>query len=563
MRVAGMSVNAMSAAERAQSLFARAAEAEQTGAWAEVDRCYREASALVVPNANLVGRHAIAVFNAGDTARAATMTRRALRLTPGDAGLELQLGKIYFDQKRIAEARDAFRRAFALDPDNAEILRRLAHTLQNDAETRGEAEQLLLRAVELAPADLLGWLQLGAIYSNEDSRFDEAERVFARALEISPDAPSALHNYGLLKRFKGELDLALTYLTRACEVRPADPGFAFSLATCYLFMEDLENALKWCLRAAELDSGYNPAKVYIAFTLFHMGRYAEAWQQYETRLQLKELQDIKFHRPRWDGSPLNGETLLLMAEQGMGDNLQFVRYAECAAQRGGKVIVITHHALHRLFQSLKGVTAVVTGVPEPKYFHRYSPLMSLPLVFGTEPADIPQNVPYLAPPADLAAQWGERIGGHAGPRIGLSWRGNPRHVNDRFRSSNAADMAALAAVRPDARFYSLHTDLTEAERAILQAAGVADLGHDFTDFADTAAAMQHLDLVITVDTSVCHLAGALGRPVWTMLARGPDFRWGIRGETTPWYPTMRLYRQHKLGVWADVYARMKTDLAAL
>ncbi len=534
--------------------------AEQSSNWVEADRLYKILKNIVDVDADFIARHAKVVFNMGDDARAATMTRRALRRAPEDLDITLQLANIYFSQKHYEKSEEQFRAALKTEAKNVEALRRLALVLQESGRNPEEAEALVRQVVELAPDDVQAWLQLGALCANENRRYDDAEKAFSKALELAPDTASALHNYGLLKRFLGDLTEAEKYLQRACEIYPHEADFAFSLGSCYLYKEDIEEALKWFERSIELNPNNNAAQVYKAFALFHLDRYGEAWQQYEKRLELKEFVDANYERPRWNGEDITGMPLLLLSEQGMGDNLQFVRYAETAATRGAKVIVMTHKPLLRLFQSLRGVSSVVNGIPEARHFYRYSPLMSLPLVFGTDREEVPDNVPYLKAPDDLIETWRKRLSAHSGFKVGLCWRGNSRHVNDRFRSSSLEEMSKLLGI-PECTFFSLHKERPENEQDLPE--GLIDIGSDFEDFADTAAAMEALDLVISVDTSVCHVAGATGCKIWTMIARGPDFRWGLKTDKTAWYPTMTLYRQDKLGDWSDVYQRMREDLIAL
>jgi len=531
--------------------------------WHHVDALYGELNQLTERDCASIRSHALAVQNAGDAARSATMLRKAIRLSPDDADARLQLGSVYLSQKRHEEAEQIFRETLKIDPDNVAGIRQIVQCLQHTPETRTEAETLLRHAIELDPDNAAIWIQLASIYANDYERYEEAEEAFIRGLELAPESPSAHHNYGQIKRAHGDLEGAQKLLLRAIELQhPEDTNYAFSLALCYLFMEDLDPAMKWLRKAVELDPGNNAAQVYVAFVLFLQGKPQEGWEQYETRLKLSEFKGLNYGRPRWDGSELDDQTILLLREQGLGDNIQFVRYAKQVADKGGKVVVFCWEPLETLFRSVDGVSIVTRGVPEPRNFHRFCPLMSLPYVLGSnDDADDdqpdPDGRPYMTAPEEEVGKWRQRIEKYPGFRVGLVWRGNPEHVNDRFRSSSMAEMSQLLSI-PGISFFSLMKERPDSESELPE--GLIELGQDFDDFTDTAAAMTVLDLVITVDTSICHLAGALGRPVWTMLARGPDFRWGLRGDTTPWYDSMKLYRQEKLGVWDNVYERMKSDL---
>lgn len=535
-------------------------DAEMRQRWQEIDTLFQRINAIEGLTPEEIGRQAMAAMKSGDKARAATLTRKAVRLAPDSAALRLQLAKIYDAQGRSKIAESTYRSVLKMAPDHVEALGGLAKILQREKERQPEAEALLQHALRLAPENGGLLVQLGTIYANDPHRCAEAEATFLRAMEIDPESATAIHNLGMVYRFAGMLDRAEEFLRRAASLRPRSSQFAFSLGSCLLDKEYLEGALDCFQRAAQLDNKNIDAKVHVAFTLFHMGRTREAWEQYEKRLQLKELKDVNYHRPRWDGGEMNGETLLLIREQGIGDNLQFIRYVPLVAARGARVIVLTPPPLQRLYQSLEGAAAVMPAVPEPRHFHRYCPLMSLPYVFGTDATNVPADVPYLRAPEDVREAWAARLASYPRPRVGLVWRGNPKHSNDHFRSSSLAEMSQLLAI-PGISFFSLHKELPEHEQALPD--GMVDIGSEFEDFADTAAAMESLDLVISVDTSACHLAGAVGVPVWTILPRSPDFRWGLSGETTPWYPSMRLYRQEVLGNWEPVYARLAGDLGKL
>lgn len=534
--------------------------AEAAGDMKAAETLLAEYRKRVRDDADMTARHARAIYALGEKTRATSVTRRALRMAPDDSSIRSQLADFYFDQNRYDEAETEYRRVMETEGENPIVLRRLARILQSRDHGNVEAEALLRRAVELAPDDVDALLVLGAVASNDPDRFAEAEELFLQVLEHAPESASALHNYGLLRRFQGDLETAEEYLTRACAVRDQDADFAFSLGCCFLFQERVETALEWFEKACTLNPDSNSAHVYSAYAMFLLGRMKDGWARYEKRLELDALKGVNYTRPRWDGGALNGKTLLIVPEQGMGDNLQFARYAALAAERDCQVIVATHEPLVRLFQSLVGVKLVTTRIPEPKHFHRYAPMMSLPYIFGTDTDTIPANTPYLSAPDDLVADWADKLSGYDGIKVGVNWRGNPKHVNDRFRSSSLEDMAQLADV-PGVTVFAIQKGRPDHEATLPD--GIVDIADDFETFTDTAAAMANLDLVISVDTSLCHLAGALGRPVWTMIARAPDFRWGLEGTESPWYPSMRLYRQETLGDWAPVYAAMRRDLEAL
>jgi hypothetical protein len=276
---------------------------------------------------------------------------------------------------------------------------------------------------------------------------------------------------------------------------------------------------------------------------------------------LPENQGLRreFAAPRWDGGDIAGRAILLHVEQGIGDALQFVRYAPLLAHRGARVIVLCQPPLKRLFMEMDEVSVVADGEPPPE-FDLHLPLMSLPRLFGTTLATIPADTPYLrADPVDVRA-WNGKLGDKNHFKIGLVWAGNRRHLNDRNRSCALETLAPLAAVS-GIRLYSLQKGEAAVETRNAPATmRLVDLNDELVDFADTAAVITHLDLVITVDTAVAHLAGALARPAWLLLPFAPDWRWMLAREDSPWYPSLRLFRQNQTGDWSGVLTAVMNAL---
>lgn len=292
-----------------------------------------------------------------------------------------------------------------------------------------------------------------------------------------------------------------------------------------------------------------------------LGDFVRGWQEYEHRWTLSENhgRQREFAAPRWQGGELAGRTLLLHAEQGLGDTLQFVRYAPLLVRRGARVIVLCQPPLKRLLMEMEGISVVADDEPLPE-FDLQLPLLSLPRAFGTTLATIPAEVPYLrADPVDVRA-WGRKLDDKDHFKIGLVWAGNRRHLNDRNRSCTLDAFAPLAAVS-GIRLYSLQKDAAAAEIQNAPATmRLVDVGKELVDFADTAAAITCLDLVITVDTAVAHLAGALARPAWLLLPFAPDWRWMLAREDSPWYPSLRLFRQNQAGDWSGVLTAVMNAL---
>ena len=293
-----------------------------------------------------------------------------------------------------------------------------------------------------------------------------------------------------------------------------------------------------------------------------LGDLRQGWVGYEYRWRKKEFAKHKrtFPEPLWLGDrALAGRTILLHAEQGLGDTIQFARYAAFAARMGAQVILEVQPSLKSLLTAIEGVTATIArGRPLPT-FDLHCPLLSLPLALGTDEATIPAEIPYIHAPADRVERWRERLQATRSPRIGFAWAGSDGHANNHHRSIPLQQFSAIFGVS-GVSFVSLQKQASERERDVLGSAGVIDLADELGDFADTAAVISALDLVISVDTSVAHVAGAMGQTVWTLLPFAPDFRWQLDREDSPWYPTMRLFRQPQLRDWDSVLAGVRSEL---
>jgi hypothetical protein len=306
------------------------------------------------------------------------------------------------------------------------------------------------------------------------------------------------------------------------------------------------------------DANFNEALVRLC-----LGDFGRGWLKYEYRWQCSQFAALrpKLARPIWRGdADPRDKTILLYAEQGMGDVIQFVRYAPLLAARGAKVIVGVHGPLAAVVTGVPGVAGVIAEGEELPHFDLYCPMMSLPLAFGTELATIPATVPYIRAQQARIDRWRERLPRTGRLRVGICWAGTAAHPNDRRRSIPLPSFAKILAVE-GIDFVSLQKEVTAADAVTLSAHGVAQLGQEFADFADTAAVIAQLDLVIAVDTSVVHLAGAMAKATAALIAFAPDFRWMLDRTDTPWYPTMRLYRQNKIDDWTAPLERLRQELA--
>jgi hypothetical protein len=371
---------------------------------------------------------------------------------------------------------------------------------------------------------------------------------------------------------QGSIEQAVTCFERTLRLDPRFPEAQSNLGTVFRDRGDLDRASAAYRQAIAFDSGYALAHSNLGVTLLLQGDFAEGWREFEWRQpRLGTRQTPRTDLPpRWTGEDPAGRTILLQAEQGLGDVLQFARYAGVIAEQGGRVILEAYPPLKRLLASVPGVARVVTADDAlPPDIDWHLPLMSAPYVMGTRIETIPATIPYLIPDADLVTVWKKRLARLSGVKVGLVWAGDPRphdpraHAVDQRRSVALSKLTPLLAV-PGIDFISLQKGAPAAQVTdIAPELRPLDLMDDVSDFADTASLVANLDLVISVDTSVVHLAGAMGKPVWILSRFDNCWRWLTEREDSPWYPTARLFRQTTSGDWNRVIARVTDALASL
>lgn len=463
---------------------------------------------------------------------------------------QVELGIALQMRGKLTEAIANYERALQFDPGSVAALnnRGLAmHALGR----LDEAAASLAEAVARHPEQAEPYTGLGNVLQAQ-GRLEEAAACHERALAIRPDYAEAWSNLGSVRHSQGRLEEAAEWCARAAQLKPDFAEAYNNLGDALASQGRLTDARRCFEKAIELKPNYAQAHFNRAAVLLLCGDFVPGWQEYEWRLRLVSPRD--FGRPRWDGEPLSGSRILLHAEQGLGDTLQFLRYVPLVRAAGGEVVLEVQPQLRRLALELHGVAEVVAaGEPLPT-FDWYCPLMSLPLVFGTTLENIPEPALYrmvATAAAEKAANfpWQEE-----GLRVGLVWAGSVSHVRDRFRSIAPEMLEPLLGVER-AHFFPLQLGKPQ-----LRAVRVTDLTAQLGDMADTAALLSHLDLVIAADTSVAHLAGAFGKPVWILLPFAPDWRWLLERQDSPWYPSMRLFRQTKPGDWAGVIEAVRLAL---
>jgi tetratricopeptide (TPR) repeat protein len=468
---------------------------------------------------------------------AASCFRRVLRDRPDDADARNNLGTALWEQGRPDEAEAHYRRAIALRPDDPDLLNNLGNALWDRARP-DEAADCYRRALALRPDSAETLTSLGLVLSGL-SHSDEAVDCCRRALALRPDSADAHDNLGAALGRRGLADESLACFDRALEIRPD-----------------------------HAEAHRNRAMARLA-----RGDFARGWDEYEWRWRCRGRIPPRFTRPPWDGGDLSGRTILLHAEQGLGDTLQFVRYTALVKRRGGNVLLLGPTPLARLLCRTPGIDRVLATdldpatVPEEQLppFDVHAPLLSLPRIFGTTGADIPADVPYLSADPDAVGRLRGVFEASPGFRVGIVWQGNPRYRLDRLRSFPLARLAPLAGVQ-GVRFIALQQGAgSEQLGATPGRFPVAEartfLGHPPRDFLETAAILPHLDLVVTADSAVGHLAGGMGIRTWLALPYAAEWRWLADRDDSPWYPGHRLFRQETPGDWDGVFRRMADALA--
>jgi tetratricopeptide (TPR) repeat protein len=476
---------------------------------------------------------------------------QALAIVPLHPAILSIRGRTLIDLGRPAEALASLNEAIAGQPESIEALYNSAVALER-LNRPAEALERCERVLALEPR------HVGALIARGNALLGRAQSEAAlsnyeRALEIEPGSREALCNAGTALRHLGRYDEALQRYEAAL-VSDGTFADAWSSRGNVLYeMRRSTEALDAYERAIQLNPDCADAHFGRGMLFMSQGDFARGWAGYEWRLRGPGAahRTRVFPQPVWQGeTSLDGKTILVHAEQGFGDTLQFCRYALLLGARGASVILQVPPPLKSLLSTLRGPVQVVAPGDALPAFDCHCPLLSLPHVFRTDLQGIPNHTPYLYPDDMLVQRWQDVLGSKRQLRVGLAWSGNPEHVNDRSRSIELATLTPLLEV--DAEWISLQEDVRERDARVLDDSGMIRAGEEVGDFADMAALVQSLDLVITVDTSVAHLAGALGRPVWILLRDPAEWRWMRDRADSPWYPSARLFRQQTAGGWQDV-----------
>jgi tetratricopeptide (TPR) repeat protein len=555
--------------EKAVGLTSKSGRAEKSlghllcrqGRWDEAIEMYRAGLCKSPRDAVLHYALGAALAVAGKKPEARAAYREALHLRPRFPEVLLSLGNLDYDEGAFVQAAICCRKALVLRPGYAKAWCNLGNALQMLGQAR-IATACYERTLAIDPKTVAAQHNLGNAWLGL-REYRRAEDCFRRALATEGQARHYSSLGNALFHQRRDEEAAACY-RRALELEPEFAAAHTNLGNVLMRLGDGAAMILHYERALELDPGSAGGHYNLALAYLRQGRYEEGWREHEWRWDFRELrlQRRRFAAPQWRGEELGGETILLHAEQGLGDTLQFVRYAPPVAERGGRVVLEVQPGLKRLLENLPGCEKVIGhGEPLPE-FRWHCPLMSLPLAFGGSLETIPARIPYVYADDAEAEAAGRRWPGK-GLRVGIAWAGNPKHKSDDQRSMPLRALVALAEV-PGISWFSLQKGAAaEQMRGVAAEFPLVAACSASLDFAETAALVATLDVVISVDTAIAHLAGAMGKPAWVILPHLADWRWMDEREDSDWYPTARLFRQKVAGDWRTPVARMRDELRRL
>jgi len=499
------------------------------GQLGEAIEAYRKLTSLAPQFGPGYRNLALALEQDGKLTEALSVCGRAVELQPDDLEAYLIMAKLLLRLGLTDQAVSMYQLAALVAPGRSDVQASLAAALARQGRLE-EASAACQKAIQLSPQNVGAYLNLGIIRSRTGD-LEGAVEAYRTAISIDPNSPEGLTNLGAALSSLGMSEAAIEASSRAIDLRPADPKLHYNHAMLLLL-------------AGDLKAGF---------------------REFEWRLShpAPKFRPRSFDVPRWRGEGRNGRTLLIHAEQGLGDTLHFVRFISGAAATGGPVVLQVQPQLAELLRNSLDVIVISRDEPEPP-FDLHVPLMSLAYELGTTIDMIPAEVPYLKVAPAKIAEWRQRLAKYSGLKVGVVWAGSPGHRHDGMRSL-PAEIVLPDLLIPGVQLFSLQKEPRAGDRPVLEQlkGKVVDLEPHLANFADTAAAVSAMDLVITVDTSVAHMAGALGKPTWILLPHILDWRWLYEREDTPWYPTVRLFRQRRPKDWASVLNRLPGELARL
>jgi Tfp pilus assembly protein PilF len=488
---------------------------------------------------------------AGRFAEAENICNQILRRQPGNADVLAFLSVLARLQGKMSLAADRAREAVRAAPNIAEFHANYAEFLRLTGKPE-ESIATFQRAIQLKPNEPTFHNSLGTVYADR-REYEPAMREYRRAIDLNRAYADAWNNLGCALRETDQLDEAAASLETAIKLPPNFPGPHMNLAIVRTSQERFTEAIESYQRAISLQPDFRDAHWSLGVLHLLLGDFERGWAEYRWR----PTQSPRFTRPIWKGEDLRGKTILLHTEQGFGDTIQFVRYVPLLREKGATVLLRCRQELARLLSPIVTVLDPAKGLPNYDF---HCAMLNLPAAFGTTLATIPASIPYLQPTPEASKRWVARLPQEKSKlRVGLAWAGSADHKND-FRRSITFEKLGPLLQTTGVEFFSLQTGPSAPQA---KGTPIQDFTSDLRDFGDTAGLIDQLDLVITVDTAVAHLAGAMGKRVWVLLAQIPDWRWMLNRPDSPWYPTMRLFRQQTRGDWDAPIAEVAMELEKL
>jgi tetratricopeptide (TPR) repeat protein len=556
----------------------------------EAEQVYNQILSVRPNNPIALHRLGLLRYRRRDLDTAETLIRKALGVRPNFPNAWSNLGVVLNDRGRKQEAIDCYHHAIEYNPNHANAFSNLGNSLKDkgvmDAAVAcyqraididpnvpdpynnlaaalrqmgnlPQAETTCRKAIEINPSHSDSHVNLGAILK-EQGRSGEAMACYRKALEINPNSAAAYTNLGVVLRDEGRLEEAMNCHKKAIDLRPNAPESYNNFAVALRDLGRLDDAVEYYRKSIAIDPGIAEHHTNLAHALLLMGRLDEGWKENEWRWKSKKPTSPvrNFAQPQWDGTRLDGKTILLHAEQGLGDTINFIRYVPMVKPFGGRVILEVQPKLEKLCRSIDGYDEYYLYGQQLPPFDVHAPLLTLPYIFRTNVETIPSQTPYLAvdKPSPIRFPEDGRL------RVGLVWAGNPKFVEDKQRSPRLEAFLPLFEV-PGVQFYGLQKGDGRADMAgRAMPPCFTDCDACIEDFVDTGAIMKELDLVISSCTSPAHVAGALARPLWLVLPFMPDYRWLMGRPDTPWYPSARLFRQTEPGNWRPAIEQLAAAL---
>jgi len=492
--------------------------------------------------------------------------RKALELQPDMTEAYNNLGVLFQGCSRFEESIACYEKALAKNPDSAELHNNLGNSLR-DLHRFEEALLSYKKALKIKADYAEAFFNMGTTYQ-ELNQLNDAVACYQKALDLRPDYAEAAYNMGNAYHGLDQLSEALCSYEKAVNINPSYTDALDNMGKVYEDMGRIDDAISCYDRSLKLKPESADTRFDRSLLLLLKGDLLEGFKEYEWRFLhsgWKRTYPHRFDKPRWDGLPFKGKRLFVHAEQGLGDTIQFARYLPMVKDLGGKLIFEVKKPLLKLFLDFPGIdelrlaSSTIDPIPD---FDLYIPLLSIPRLVETTLTTIPSQVPYIYADSQKVKLWQTRFGG-GGFKVGIVWAGSPTNNDDRNRSCELENFFLLFQI-PGIKIYGLQKGEAIAQLGRLpKGMVVTSLGEEFEDFSDTAAVIENLDLVISVDTACAHLAGAMGKDVWTLLPFAPDWRWLMHRTDTPWYPTMRLFRQPDRGNWKTVFQTVAQELRNL